>query len=295
MQAKKRRLLSRPAEPVFDARGIAVIESHHAGNYVMDWREDPYTKILAITAGDGVLSLEGERLILAAPRVAIVPRGIRHRIEDASKNPISLYVLCLKTGNFPPRSLMQRLNERCVVFSAPYLVGSCMGLLRRLLYECRKATPESETMRMILAAEIGVILIRTRPGVAEGPAKSAKMLAYLDELARSFWTNESMDEVAGRLGMSRRTFSTTFRSVTGKSWHEHRQTLRLAHARELLTETNIPIKAVAFECGYDDLAHFYRTFATFFGRPPGAWREMSLPSPDSSNGRKSKREEAVPE
>jgi AraC-like DNA-binding protein len=53
-------------------------------------------------------------------------------------------------------------------------------------------------------------------------------------------------------------------------------TLRLAHARKLLLQTEASIAVAAFESGFEDLSHFNRAFRKAFGCPPRKLRAASL-------------------
>ena len=81
-----------------------------------------------------------------------------------------------------------------------------------------------------------------------------------------------MDDVARRLALSRRTFSTLFRRIHGRFWLKEVHNHRIRHAEALLRTTNLPVKAVAFECGYRDLSHFYRRFVAQHGLTPSQCR-----------------------
>lgn len=48
--------------------------------------------------------------------------------------------------------------------------------------------------------------------------------------------------------------------------------MRLAHARSLLHDTELPVAAVAAACGFRQPAHFSRTFAALHGSSPRDWR-----------------------
>lgn len=49
--------------------------------------------------------------------------------------------------------------------------------------------------------------------------------------------------------------------------------LRLQRARAMLLESRRPVIEVAFACGFDSLATFYRQYAAAFGSPPAAERD----------------------
>lgn len=82
----------------------------------------------------------------------------------------------------------------------------------------------------------------------------------------------SVDLVATRLGVSVRQVHLLF-EPTGVSLHRTIMAMRIAEACRLLLEMpNRPVAAIAFACGFDSLATFYRTFRTVAGTTPNDYR-----------------------
>ncbi len=80
-------------------------------------------------------------------------------------------------------------------------------------------------------------------------------------------------QLAKKHGMSLTTLRRRFRQYTGQSLHEHHLGCRITQARQLLGETELPIKALADQLGYRDIYYFNRQFARHVGVPPGAYRK----------------------
>ena len=51
--------------------------------------------------------------------------------------------------------------------------------------------------------------------------------------------------------------------------------VRLERARELLTHSPLPIKAIARACGFQNERYFTTCFRRAFGQPPGAFRRSN--------------------
>lgn len=67
-----------------------------------------------------------------------------------------------------------------------------------------------------------------------------------------------------------------FREHVGQPPHRYLQSLRLAQARVLLQQTQMPVGEVAMRCGYSDALYFSKVFAKEMGAPPTRWREARV-------------------
>lgn len=82
----------------------------------------------------------------------------------------------------------------------------------------------------------------------------------LKRLSRLFYINE---KYLGRL----------FKKTTGLTFNEYISKKRLYRAKELLLTTDLPILTIAFDCGFNNIAYFYRLFGKAFGCAPAAYRK----------------------
>lgn len=76
-----------------------------------------------------------------------------------------------------------------------------------------------------------------------------------------------------------------FNHVFGTTPHQYLTTLRLNSAKDLLQTTQIPVRDIAIQCGFDSAGSFCRVFRKTYQASPGALRKMnSHPTPiaDSS-------------
>lgn len=87
--------------------------------------------------------------------------------------------------------------------------------------------------------------------------------------------------LAGRLNISRRTLERHFRKSTGRSLLEEIQNCRVARARRLLVETDIPIKEIVFRAGFNTREQMRQAFAKVFGQSPDSFRRQNS-EPDGS-------------
>src|SRR5262249_42520697 len=87
--------------------------------------------------------------------------------------------------------------------------------------------------------------------------------------------NLSPAEVAAPLGISVRHLHVLFES-TQMSFSQTLNAIRLEQSRKLLVEApGRAIASVAFACGFESLATFYRLFRAGSGMPPGDFRHLA--------------------
>lgn len=88
----------------------------------------------------------------------------------------------------------------------------------------------------------------------------------------------SMDDLALRVGRSRRQVERLFRSELGRSPVRYYRELRLERAHLLITQSEMPILDVAVTCGFVSASHFSKCFREINGMSPhAARRERVVP------------------
>lgn len=81
--------------------------------------------------------------------------------------------------------------------------------------------------------------------------------------------------VAELVGLSESAFSKYFRRVSGQTFSDTVQKLRLTQACKLLKDTDLPIASVSQRVGYANLSNFNRRFRTHYGTTPREFRRRS--------------------
>ncbi|MFC0843866.1 GlxA family transcriptional regulator [Streptomyces noboritoensis] len=88
----------------------------------------------------------------------------------------------------------------------------------------------------------------------------------------------TVDQLARRAGMSRRTLIRRFHADTGRPPMRWLLDARLGLARELLESSNLTVETVARRCGLGTPANFRTLFKAHVGVPPRTYRETFNPA-----------------
>lgn len=81
-----------------------------------------------------------------------------------------------------------------------------------------------------------------------------------------------VDDVLRVCCLSRSHFHAVFKEEVGQTFKEYLNTVRITRAREMLTDTTLPISQVALSCGFSSQSRFNTVFRAVVGYAPGAER-----------------------
>ncbi|MCE1154536.1 MAG: AraC family transcriptional regulator [Bacteroidales bacterium] len=119
----------------------------------------------------------------------------------------------------------------------------------------------------ILLHILGLVIAETRNNVQERREKQlieqAKIL-----MNENVFTGVSPQEIASRLNISYTTFRKNFKKYAEVAPARYQNELRMEKARELLTETTLSVKEIAYMLHYSSSNQFSTMFKKFTGQSP---------------------------
>ncbi|WP_434030245.1 AlkA N-terminal domain-containing protein [[Pseudomonas] boreopolis] len=93
-------------------------------------------------------------------------------------------------------------------------------------------------------------------------------------IAEGYLQERTVDDLAGQLGLSARQLQRQFLQQLGATPAQVHATRRLLMAKQLLTETALPVTQVALAAGFNSLRRFNAAFLEGCGMPPSALRRQ---------------------
>lgn len=87
--------------------------------------------------------------------------------------------------------------------------------------------------------------------------------------------NITLEGMANQYFISKEYLSFAFKKEIGSTFSNELIRIRMEKAKQLITEYGLSIGKAAEMTGYQDIAHFYKTFKKFFGISPGKMKEES--------------------
>ncbi len=158
---------------------------------------------------------------------------------------------------------------------------------------CRVRTPKRENCRFFdtrAQAEAAAFrpCLKCRPEIAPGLSAMDSSRTLADTAARmvehAVHSGEatSLPALAARLGVTDRHLRRIFQAAHGVAPHDYLSTQRLLLAKQLLTDTGMPVTEVALASGHGSLRRFHAAFAERYRLNPSQLRrERSAPRPEA--------------
>lgn len=111
------------------------------------------------------------------------------------------------------------------------------------------------------------------PYLAVGPDEDSLVARVLKYVTDHISDDLSIEAIADAVGVSRRTFSRAFGKHAQVTPSVFVDQVRIDFARKLLEETDVPLKTVAFRCGFDNATRMRMIFSRQLHTTPKQYRE----------------------
>lgn len=162
------------------------------------------------------------------------------------------------------------VDEGCVITSAGVASGldCCLHLLGRI----SGVAEANRIARHLVAAPQragGQPQLIERPMI--GSSADRRITEMLETLRTNPFPAPSLDDLAKRAGMSRRSLTRHIRARTGGNLGDWLRRARLARAQDLLLAGSRGFEDVAARCGFPDAQALRTAFRAELGMPPRQW------------------------
>ena len=95
---------------------------------------------------------------------------------------------------------------------------------------------------------------------------------FRDTVTNNLYANLSVEEFAQLCSLSVSSFKRKFTEVFNESPKKYVAKMKLLRASKLLSTGNLRISQIAYQCGYETISTFNRSFKTHFGKSPSEYR-----------------------
>ena len=125
-----------------------------------------------------------------------------------------------------------------------------------------------------LSVSEGARVLASSSYAKDGAEESTRVQKVKQYIADHYAEPLTLVDLAGIVGMSPVSFSRFFRQRTGRTLSEYIVDIRLGYAARMLVDSDKNISEICYECGFNNLSNFNRTFKTKRHYTPRDFRAM---------------------
>lgn len=146
--------------------------------------------------------------------------------------------------------------------------------LRRILALNQKRNASTEVLTSSLITNVLTeLLVQTITFDAQTIFMPGYIKNVLKDIDQNFKSPLSLDDLAGRHGVSKFHLSKEFKKYTGTTVNEYIIANRLSYAKELLKYSNDSVNEIAYKIGMNHVSHFINLFKNRENTTPLAYRK----------------------
>ena len=143
-----------------------------------------------------------------------------------------------------------------------------------LLDQIMAATVKPSQVKPRLIPPKGIVTRRSTDMMVTEDKEVAEALHFIREHAHE---NVDVNTLLRELSVSRSTLYRRFQKAVGRSPHEQIVHVRLERVKEMLTQTSLPLSAIALRCGFEYTEYLVAVFKQKIGMTPGQYRKAHRP------------------
>lgn len=234
-------------------------------NYFLAEHTHPFYHVNFVTEGEAVIHTCGKRYRVTAPGYMILPPAVPHAIESADGYA--------QVG----MNLAAEGDGRVSLLTAFCGGGVKVGSAARLsvsfphFFEMVSSGADPLSVWRLRSAYDRLLLSLVEEAVPPSP-----FVLRLNALAKERdLTKMSLLALCETLHFSKTHVERLFRKEMGISAVAYLSRLRIARAAALLSDGDLPLAAIAEECGFFDASHFGKCFKRAMGLAPGDYRRQN--------------------
>ncbi|MGQ1947992.1 AraC family transcriptional regulator [Geofilum sp. OHC36d9] len=248
----------------------------HPSGYFFNWEIGRILyeyQVNYITEGKGVIETQNGKYTITAGTILLIKPGMWHRYRPNPSTGWTEHYIGLEG------EIIERLFKNPVLNSKSPVINCG---LKESLIDCydkiyELATKEKPGFQLISSGIairlLGSVVSHVKNKDFKGQPLETAMEKAKFEMRNNLDKDLDFTDLASSLNLGYSYFRKMFKKHTGVSPGQYHLQLRLMRAKELLLTTDMPIKEVAYETGFESIHYFSRLFKSKIGQPPSELRK----------------------
>lgn len=246
--------------------GITLVEGLHPAGSTLPWHSHDGASICLVLRGAFAEYSRGARLDCAPSSLKLTPAGEPHW-NRFDRGDVRGLMIEIDPARFAPAERFGTALAERRQFGA----GPEVALARRVHAEL--CTMDSAAPLAIEGLLLELVARFARGGSAGIGGEPPRWVTCAADLLHAMPAARlALSDIAAEVGVHPATLARGFRSTYGTSLGAYQRQLRLELAARLLATTDLPVAAIAQQCGFFDQSHLTNSFRRYLGAPPSRYR-----------------------
>ncbi len=261
-----------------------VDRTHHSYNMPFHWHKE--WELIHILEGELLLSVDGKEYKASAGDVLLLREGMLHGgapdncvyecldfyLHGLFINALSIkkYLALFYRHVYLPTVYFPASSEVCNI------VEELFSSFRTNKGEdlCRLTTISGIIRLFCTILEKGYYIENTQDDT-RSTGKIEKLKPVFEYIESNFSSNVTLEQLSKIIGMNPGYFCRYFHSITQQTPINYLTQFRIECAAMMLSSTDKSITEIGFDCGFNDICHFIKTFKKFKGMTPKKYQKSN--------------------
>lgn len=251
-----------------------------------------FFEVACVLSGTFTHFIEKQQTKLQKGDIVILAPNTEHSICTYQDDSILINILMRSSTFeqhflrlFPDSDILSNFFVRSLYGNSatPFLLFRTGGnpvlsdLTLQILREYQRNNRYKNTMLSSLVSVFFVQLLRAHEKDVIIPSMHASVMnettIFIIEYMQKNYATLTLSHLAGFFNYSTRQMQRIIMTATGMTFSENIRRLRMAHARDLLVDSQLTIRKIADVLGYYDVSNFRKIFRDTYGITPQEYRE----------------------
>ena len=250
--------------------------------YEMAFHWHAQLELIRVKSGELSLTLDNRNSLLHAGETAIINSETVHGAtpRDCSYECIVFNLDFLKTGNAACDAFLENLLMHNSFLEERPTDERAVSLIHQIFDELGKPTDGFAFKVLGLFHELLGEMQQKKlfnshlpPTKGQDEKKVIRLKLVLKFIRDNFASDITLDDMAAVAGFSCKYFCKFFKDMTGTTPVNYLMTYRIERAARKLLGSDLSITQIAYDCGFNDLSYFIRTFKAFKKVSPKEYRK----------------------
>ena len=235
-------------------------------------------QLIYVTQGSAHFTVQGRSYTASAGTLVLISRFEEHSIHSLTPD-YHRYALDIRADlghAMADEPLLSVLVNRPISFRhAVDLSGFCEaeGILQQILQERQTSSILHHKMQKLLLLQLLLLLCRAQPDLLSVQADINHPIHRIQSyLETNYARPVTLAELARQFHLSPSYLSHLFKRITGTSVMGYLADCRMAAAKRLLAQTDLPVGNIVELCGFSDNSNFSRSFRSATSLSPTDFR-----------------------